>query len=48
MTNLNFNIEGKNPSEIAKYLGMTLAQVTLAILEGAKTYQDVCNYKNRS
>lgn len=45
MTDLNFSIDGKKPQDIANYLGMSLAQVTLAILEGAKTYQQVYNYK---
>lgn len=47
MTNLNYPIEGKTVKEIARYFNRDEVLVKQAIVEGAKTYQDVWDSINR-
>jgi hypothetical protein len=44
MTDLNFSVEGRNPKDIAYYFSTTTEMVEAALMEGAKTYQEVYDY----
>lgn len=46
MADLNYPIEGKTYHEIAAYFLMSEQVVKDAIAAGAKTYQDVYDFKN--
>lgn len=44
MTDLNFSIENQSSTSIANYFGVPVEWVELAILEGARTYEEVYTY----
>lgn len=44
MVDLNFTIEGKSPGELSRYFNVDVELIKYAINEGAKTYQEVCDY----
>lgn len=44
MTDLNFSVEGRHPDDIAYYFDVPVDMVKAALMEGAKTYQEVYDY----